>query len=390
MPSMTRRRALAAAVGVATGTAGCTALTDDDEFPVERAWRSGLDEPAGVATTDGGQLLAGSTSPFTDDPLVAALDATTGDITWTVTVEKGLKSPVAVADQRAYAFSMAETAVAVDATSGDVVWQTPLQAVDAADPGVADFAPIPLDDSVVLPISGTEDDVPDRLLALERDTGEERFTHDLAASLSGPPARADSGVIAPLVDGRVVALDATGRVQWTHEVGAPLSGVSATDGLAVVGAATEELLAFDADAGQVTWRGSLQNTVFAPPLVTSQRVYAGGADYVLRAFDAASGRELWRDELANAITHGPFLVGDRLVTLVGGDRRVRGHSGTIPFSPTTLYVHERDGTRVREVRLDAGYVDGGQLLWLQPAGDAVYLGQTFALSKVAPEAITDA
>src|SRR6056297_2033155 len=98
MPSMTRRRALAAAVGLATSTAGCATLTGGEDFPIERAWHSGIDEPAGVAMTNNGHLLAGSTSPFTDDPLVAGLDPTTGDTTWTVTVQKGLKSPLAVAN----------------------------------------------------------------------------------------------------------------------------------------------------------------------------------------------------------------------------------------------------------------------------------------------------
>ena len=186
-------------------------------------------------------------------------------------------------------------------------------------------------------------------------------------------------------------VDRTGAVKWTREIGAALSAVGAAAGTAYLGAATEELLALDTATGSVVWRGSLANTVFARPLVTDERVYVGGADYTLRAFDVASGEEVWRDDLRNAVTHGPMQVGDRLVTLVGGKHRIRGPSGTIPYSPTELYIHEPDGTRVRAVPLDGRpFEDGGSVEWAQAAGETVYLGHTFGLTRVAPEAITDA
>jgi len=390
MPSLTRRRALAAAAGLTTTTAGCIGDATGDGFPLSTDWQASLREPSSVGVTGTGQLVAGSRSPFADRPLIAGLDTRTGERTWSVTTGKGVKSPLAVGDGRAYAFSKAEQAVAADATTGDVVWRRSLTQVDEADPGVVEFAPIVLEDRVVLPISGTEDDVPDRLVALDRDGGSPAFTHELPASLAGAPGRTAASVVAPLVDGRLVSLSRTGTVTWTFDVGASLSSVGTAGGRACVGAATEELLALDADAGTVAWRGDLANTVFARPLVTGDRVVVGGADYSLRAFDPDSGAELWRDDLANAVTHGPMPVGDRLVTLVGGGHRIRGPSGSVPFQPTTLYVHERDGTRVRAVRLDGVSLEGGGVEWADAAGDTVYLGQTFGLTRLAPEAITDA
>lgn len=387
---MTRRAALGAVAGVVGSFAGCAALRDEGSFPIERAWHTGIPEPSSVAMTAAGQLLAGSHSPFHDRPLVAGLDLGSGEPTWTVTVAKGEKSPIAVGDGRAYAISKAETMVAVDAATGERVWQRPLAPIDAADPGVVEFAPLPLGDRILVPISGTEDDVPDRVVGVARADGTTLFTHELAASLSGAPGATDEGVVLPLLDGRVRLLDRTGSIRWTRGVDAALSAVGTAPETAYLGAATEAVLALEAATGAVAWRGSLANTVFARPLVTDDRVYVGGADYVLRAFDAGSGQQLWRDELANAVTHGPLPVGDRLVTLVGGQRRIRGPSGTIPFSPTVLYVHERDGTRVRTVRFDNQSFHGGRVEWAQAAGDTVYLGQTFGLTRVAPEAISDA
>ncbi|WP_229504844.1 PQQ-binding-like beta-propeller repeat protein [Natrinema versiforme] len=390
MPSMKRRAALSAVTGFVGSVAGCAGLLDGDSFPIQRSWQTGFRDPSSVAVTAAGQLLAGSHSPFRDRPIVAGLDPQTGETTWTVTVAKGEKSPLGVGDGRAYAISKAETMVAVDAATGESVWQRRLAPIDAADPGVVEFAPIPLGDRIVVPISGTEDDVPDRLVGVARADGETLFTHTLSASLSGAPGATSDGVVAPLVDGRVLFLDRTGAVGWTRDIGAPLSAVGATDGTAYLGAATEELLALETATGTVDWRGSLANTVFTRPLVTDDRVYVGGADYTLRAFDPASSQQLWSDDLGNAVTHGPMQVGDRLVTLVGGTHRIRGSSGTIPFNPTVLYVHERDGTRIREVRFDDTSLEGGSIEWVQAAGETVYLGQTFGLARVAPEAITDA
>ncbi|PSP49408.1 Pyrrolo-quinoline quinone [Halobacteriales archaeon QH_7_69_31] len=390
MPSITRRAVLGAVTGVLDGLAGCAGFQYEESSPIQRSWHVGFRDPSSVAMTDSGHLLAGSHSPFRDRPIVAGLDGQTGETTWTVTVAKGRNSPIDVGGGRAYAISKAETMVAVDGATGDTVWQRPLTPIDEADPGVVEFAPIPLGDRVVVPISGTEDDVPDRLVGVARADGETLFTRPLPASLSGAPGATSDGVVAPLVDGRVLFVDRTGAVTWTREIGAPSSAVGAADRTAYLGAATEELLALDTATGSVAWHGSLANTVFARPLVTDERVYVGGADYSLRAFDVASGRQLWRDDLGNAVTHGPMQVGDRLVTLVGGAHHVRGPSGTIPFSPTELYIHEQDGTRVRAVPLDGRpFEDGGSVEWAQAAGETVYLGQEFGLTRVVPEAITD-
>jgi outer membrane protein assembly factor BamB len=385
---MRRRAALSAVAGVVGSLAGCAAVHGDDP-PIETDWHVGPDAPTSVAATESGRLLAGW-GPFRDEPIVAELDQATGERRWGVTVGKGERSPVAVAGERAYAFSKAETLVAVDAVAGEPVWQRPLAPVDEADPGVVEFAPVPLGDRLVVPVSGTEDDVPDRLVGVVRDDGEPLFTHRFAASLSGAPGAAADGLVVPLVDGRVAFIDRTGTRRWTRDVGGAASAVGVAGGTAYLGAATEALLALDTATGEDRWTEPLANTGFARPLVTDDWVFVGDAAYALRALDRETGEEIWRDELANAVTHGPFAVGDRLVTLVGGDHRVRGPSGTVPFTPTALYVHGRDGSRVRAVRFDGSSLDGGSVEWLAVAGETAYLGQTFGLTRLAPEAVRDA
>jgi len=390
MPSMTRRTALSAAVGVLSSIAGCAGLRDADSFPIQRSWYTRISDPSSVAMAQDGRLLTGSHSPFRDRPLVAGLDSQTGENNWTVTVAKARNHPSPSITGRPTQSRRLKRWLPSMWPRVSLSGNARARADRCARPRRRRVCPIPLDDRIAVPISGTEDDVPDRLVGVSRADGETLFTHSLSASLSGAPGTATDGVVVPLIDGRVLFLDQTGTTRWTRDIDASLSSVGVVDGTAYLGAATEELLAIDTTTGEINWRSSLANTVFARPLVTADRVYVGGADYTLRAFDAVSGQPVWRDELANAVTHGPLQVDDRLVTLVGGTRRVRGPSGTIPFSPTVLYVHEQDGTRVQEVRLDEHSFDGGSVEWAQSAGETVYLGQTFGLTRIAPEAIIDA
>ncbi|WP_255152339.1 PQQ-binding-like beta-propeller repeat protein [Halorarius halobius] len=387
MPSFTRRGALGALAGTAASLAGCSALGDRSNS-LEYRWQTGISESTPVVGTAAGPLV-GSRSPFDDRPLVAGLDAATGDVTWSISVSKGRKSPIGVGDGRAYAFSKAETALAVDAETGETVWERSLDRIDAADPGVVQFAPVPFGDRVVLPISGTEDDVPDRLEFLGREGGERLATHELDASLAGAPAVAGDRLVTPTLDGRLHGVDREATADWSREVGAAMPAVAGRSGTAYATSGTERLLAVDAATGEVVWRGRLRNTGFAPPLVTDDRVYVGGADYVLRAFDRASGEQMWQDGLDNAVTHGPMRVGDRLVTLVGGDVRVRGASGTVPFSPTELYVHALDGTRLRSISLRESLEDVN-VRWASTANGGLYLGGTFEVVRLASEVVADA
>ncbi|WP_135823727.1 outer membrane protein assembly factor BamB family protein [Halorussus ruber] len=415
----TRRDALKTLPALAVGLSGCSSLRgftgDDDGLPTPTAWRTHLRKSTPGVEPPDSPLVFGSRSHHRDDPMIAGIDPETGEQRWGVSAEEGRSSPVGADEQFAYVFSKAEKVFAVDYRKGEIAWKTGIRALDRADPGAVQFAPVPAGESVVVPASGTEDDVPDRLVAFAAADGERRYSHDLPASIAGAPAAdhgsggegddgREVGVIVPLLDGTLRRVDASGTEQWKVEVGAPMSGVTVADGTAYVGSATEELLAFDAGTGDLRWRGALQNAVFTPPLVADGRVFVGGADYYLYAFDAQTGERRWRTETANAITSGPTLVGGttmadgpttdggttlpdaKLVTLVGGDVRQRGTSGTVPFSPTVLYVHDTDGTLVSEYRFE-GYTDGGQVRWAAAIGDGVYLGQAYQLARLGEEVL---
>lgn len=386
MVPYTRRTALKTLPALAASLSGCSGLLGEDySLPTATAWRYHIQEPTAIRRPDDGPLLVGSHSPFDKDPVIAGLDPETGEERWTVTGEKGRNAPVAADERFAYSFSKSEEVFAVDYRTGAIEWRSTIRPVDDADPGVVEFAPVPLGDVAVMPVSGTEDDVPDRLVGFDRESGEEAFTHDLPASLSGAPARAGDGLVVPLLDGTLRRVTRSGTEQWRVDVGAALSGVTVADGTAYVGSATEALLAFDAATGERLWRGPLRNTVFAPPLVSDGRVFVGGADYYLYAFDADTGERQWRSETASAITSAA-LVDGKLVTLSGGDHSQRGASGNVPFSPTVLSVHDTGGALVGEYEFE-GYLDGGSVSWVAAADGGVYLGQDWELARLDPEVL---
>ncbi|RDZ62468.1 hypothetical protein C5B90_14925 [Haloferax sp. Atlit-12N] len=393
MPSYSRRDALKTIPALAAGLAGCASLTGrDDSLPMPTAWTAGVRTPTRALRPSSGPLLVGTGSPFHADPMVSALDPETGEERWAVTGRKGYRSPLGVDDQYAYLFSKAGRATAVDYEAGERAWNIGLTGVGSADPGVVQYPPVVADDTVVFPISGTENDVVDRLLGLSREEGDRRFRAELPASLAGAPAfvsagdSSDAGVVAPVLDGTLRRFATDGSESWRVDVGPSPSSVTVAGDTVFVGSATEELLALDAATGEIRWRASLRNTVFARPLVSDGRVYVGGADYFLYAFDAETGTRLWRRELAGPVTCGPTRVGDRLVTVVGSDILVRGHSGTVPFDPTVLYVHATDGTLLGDYRFE-GYHDGGTVNWAVAAGDGVYVGQEWQLARLDPEVL---
>lgn len=96
-----------------------------------------------------------------------------------------------------------------------------------------------------------------------------------------------------LKDGSVVALDSeTGRERWRADAGSNLSAGAGSDGRFVsVVTVDNELVTFD--QGKLIWRARLGSKVVTPPLVAGERVFVQGVDRAAVAFDALDGRKLW-------------------------------------------------------------------------------------------------
>lgn len=151
---------------------------------------------------------------------------------------------------------------------------------------------------------------PDRIVGLDRATGEVQWTVELESSLSAgllytqfAPTLSGDVVVFPGCDETsengcgLVGLDSTtGATLWRFDTS--LADRSAVDDSGVYTLSGSDLVALEARTGDVRWRASLQAP--APSFhiaVDGSRVYAVLADGQLLAYDVADGEEVWRSEL---------------------------------------------------------------------------------------------
>jgi outer membrane protein assembly factor BamB len=94
-------------------------------------------------------------------------------------------------------------------------------------------------------------------------------------------------------DGEVLALDAdTGNVRWRAQAGSAVSAGVGSDGrVTSVVTRGNEVVSFE--AGRELWRKRVPSSVVTPPLVAGERVFVVTVDRAVHAFDALDGRRLW-------------------------------------------------------------------------------------------------
>lgn len=94
-------------------------------------------------------------------------------------------------------------------------------------------------------------------------------------------------------DGEVLAVQADdGQVRWRARVGSPISAGVGSDGrYTSVVTRGNEVITFD--GGRELWRKRVPSAVMTPPLVAGERVFVMGVDRAVHAFDALDGRRLW-------------------------------------------------------------------------------------------------
>lgn len=166
---------------------------------------------------------------------------------------------------------------------------------------------------------------PDRILGLDRATGDPAWTVDLASDLGAgllfplfSPTVSQGVIVLPGCDetsesgcGLVGLDEATGEPIWRFETS--LADRSAVDEGGAYTLAGADLVALDTDSGDVRWRAGLEAPARSFHVaVDGERVYAVLGDDRVVAFDASTGEESWRSGLPDAMSSG-------LVQLVAAD-----------------------------------------------------------------------
>jgi outer membrane protein assembly factor BamB len=263
------------------------------------------------------------------DSHVNAVDIVTGEPVWKspVPLEDIVQTPVAVDETSAYVGDVGGRLTVIDLESGDVRWTkelaTPISGAVTLDAGRA----------LATTLGGQDD--PSEIVAFDAESGDElwRASAEDASNLVSAPVVADGRMLAFDALGGVLAFDADdGRFLWRSEVNNPiaprgqpflLQGVGApapvsADGQVFAVDVTGRVYAFDADTGAALWDHALNDpSQFSPPLLTDDQILVPTDSGTLYAIDRRSGHLVWRVDGGGTFLRGLSDAGELLVGVSG-------------------------------------------------------------------------
>jgi uncharacterized repeat protein (TIGR01451 family) len=141
-----------------------------------------------------------------------------------------------------------------------------------------------------------------------------KFALNERIEITAQPIVANGRVYLGLMDGRVLALDASsGTPLWTKTVGGAVPNTLAYgDERVYFGAEDGIVYALNATNGDEIWRYPTGGAVYSAAAVASDTVYIGSADAHLYALNASDGALRWRFEAAGPVLTSPAVGGGRI------------------------------------------------------------------------------
>lgn len=176
-----------------------------------------------------------------------------------------------------------------------------------------------------------------QLVALDTETGEQKWRRDIALPARSAPTIADGRVFLTNIEDRLLAFSAEdGHPLWDHQAAEPVTALLGRPapayfrGLVVAGFGSGELAAMRADSGTVAWTDGLSAgrgrtsiadfvSIRGAPVISNGQVFAISMGGLLVATDVPSGRRLWERQVAGANT--PYVAGDWLF-VVSADQEI--------------------------------------------------------------------
>ncbi|WP_254762561.1 PQQ-binding-like beta-propeller repeat protein [Natrinema marinum] len=233
----------------------------------------------------------------TDTGELVALSATDGTREWTAQLAGPVSGPTAAGGTVYVGTGEEPTAAAIDAATGDELWSTPL-AVDADDYPAVDGAGVYV---------GAQDGWDGRVYALEAADGSDRWEYD--GTRMQPPTVAESGVLAPFSTIEVLPRDDGSRRQIgiTGEV---LASPAATPDLTVYGTDLGFVgaVSHERDGSDAGWGRSVGQYAISAPAVTDAAVYVTMIGPELFALDVEVGTVLWSRSLEGTTATAPTVA----------------------------------------------------------------------------------
>lgn len=253
-------------------------------------------------TVDGGRsqcpcVVDGRVVVGTESGSLVALDLESGDEVWTADLSGPVMGPTA-ADGTVYVGTRGEPAVhAVDAASGDVSWTfEPEPAFDVVN------YPAVTDDHVFV---GTEAVIEARFHALDRRKETEEWMREVTRA--GPPTVSGSLVAVPSTTVRIYQHDGFPRGGFSGRGSNAASPAVSSDAY-FTGSTGGRFSAYKRDDVGVHWGIDLEHPVASAPAITDDAVYVALETGILRAMSRESGETLWTRSLEGEDASGPAVA----------------------------------------------------------------------------------
>ncbi len=241
---------------------------------------------------------------------VAGTTGNTGTLLWSYSTGGQVRSSPAVADGVLYVGSYDNYVYALNATSGDVLWSI----LTAGGSGVGSSPAIA---NGVVYVQDTVSKY--TFYALNAATGAIRWnTHSDIDGYSSP-AISNGAVYVGTEGGNVYALDTTTGTQiWSYDTGREVeSSPAVTNGIVYVGSDDDKIYALNTTSGDLLWSYSTGGQVTSSPAVANGIVYVGSDDDKIYALNTTSGDFLWSYPTGGQVESSPAVANG--VVYVGSD-----------------------------------------------------------------------
>ena len=263
-----------------------------------------------------------------------------------------LTSPPVASSERIFVLDADQTVRAFNLDSGSPVWSTDIESGNRRD-RIGIGGGLALEDDRVIVSSGFG-----RVVALNAHTGDEIWTRDMDAPMTGAPTIKDGRIFVTSNNNEVFALALSdGTVEWSDQAIAEPARVlgspspAAVEDIVVVPYSSGEVIAYLASNGRRLWNDALSRPGRFTPIsaindIASRPVLAGGLVIVANqsgvtaAIDGRSGARIWAQSVGS--TQAPALAGEYLFISSRDALLVAMNAGTGQVYWTTQMPRWRD------------------------------------------------
>lgn len=259
----------------------------------------------------GGAAIAGRRVFFGDDlGIVHALDLATGHELWTFKTEGPIEATPLVLGDTVYLGSSDDFLYALHAADGQLRWK-----YETGDKilGGANHVKAPAGGGEWILIGSYDTS----LHCVDAATGQAVWKAETDNYINGSPALTEAGqVIFGGCDAmiHVISLADGKELRQIDSEAYIASSVAVWGNLGYVGNYGNQVLAFDAPAGEIKWKYRDRNFPwFASAALTEERVVIGGRDKRLHCLNRATGESLWVFQTRGHVDSSPVICGDAVV-----------------------------------------------------------------------------